>query len=96
MNVRQWDTAIATVTADRLLAQSTKLITYPIGETAPPPATPLGPTKMEIEGVMRDTSGWSYEEKEEALLTGKMPKSRVVGGELGSDPRRIGATVRMQ
>lgn len=75
MNVRQWDNAIATVTADRMLAQSTKLIPYKAGEEPPPPSKPLGPIKMEVDGIMRDTSTWTFEQKEEALRTGKLPES---------------------
>lgn len=78
-NARLWQDAIATVDANRALKIAQRMIVYPVGELPPPPLKPLGPITMEIEGVMRDTSDWSHDEKEEAMRTGKLPKSRVDG-----------------
>jgi hypothetical protein len=72
-NARQWDSALASIAATRGMQ---KMVIYKVGEKPPPPLKPLGPIKMEIEGIMRDTSDWTYDEKEEAMTTGKMPKSR--------------------
>lgn len=79
-NARLWQDAIGYVDASRALAQAQRITPYRIGESAPPPATPLGPTRLEVEGLMRDTSDWSHDEKEEAIRTGKMPQARRVGG----------------
>ena len=87
-NARAWDEAIAKVTADREMAKLGKLVSYPIGTLPAPPLEPLGPTKLEIGGVMTDISHLSHDEKEEVLKTGKLPPS---------EPNRINApTPRLQ
>ena len=77
-NARLWQEAIATVETNRALAAATRMVTYKMGEGPPPPAKPLGPIRLEVGGIMRDTSDWSHEEKEFALRTGKMPPTRQV------------------
>ena len=72
-NARQWDNAIAQVTADRALALAQKMTVYKIGETPPPPLEALGPTKIEINGVPTDVSHLTLADKEVVLKTGKMP-----------------------
>jgi hypothetical protein len=73
-NARQWDQAIAKVTADREIVASTRLLTYPIGAEPPPPATPLGPIKLEVGGIVRDVSHLTFAQKEEVMRSGKMPE----------------------
>jgi len=75
-NAASWDSALGSLEAARSLK---RMVVYPVGTLPPPPLKPLGPIKMEIEGIMRDTSSWSYEEKMEAMTTGKMPASRQIG-----------------
>lgn len=79
-NARQWDNAIATVTANREIAAAARVTVYPIGTTPPPPSVPLGPIKVEVGGIMRDVSHLTYADKEEVLRTGKMP---------GEDPAKL-------
>lgn len=50
-NARQWDEAIATVTASQELAKLGKLTPYRIGGKPPEGTEPLGPTKIEVDGV---------------------------------------------
>lgn len=76
-NARTWQDAIATYEANQAMK---RMVVYPVGEMPPAPLKPLGPIRMEIEGIMHNTSDWSYEEKEEAHRTGKMPKSRTPEG----------------
>lgn len=73
INARQWDYAIATVTADRELAKLSRVVVYPIGGKPPPPAQPLGPIKLEVGGAVRDVSRMTFEQKEEVMRTGRMP-----------------------
>lgn len=89
VNARLWQEAIAHVETQRALAAERRLVSYPIGEKPKPPMEPLGPTKMEIAGMMVDTSEWSYAEKDEAMKTGKMPKSRQVSSRL-DEIRKLG------
>ena len=77
-NARLWQEAIATVETNRALAAATRMVPYKIGEGPPPPAKPLGPIRLEVGGIMRDTSDWSHEEKEFAMRTGKLPPTRQV------------------
>lgn len=64
------------------------IVAYAVGQTPPEGYEPLGPIKMEIEGIMRDTSDWTPAEKDEAMKFGRMPASRTIG----ADPKRIGIT----
>lgn len=82
-NARQWDEAIAYITSSREMRKLQPVKIVKIGEPIRPPDQPLGPIRLEVGGIMRDTSDWSHEEKEEAIRTGKMPKSRRPGGALG-------------
>ena len=90
-NARQWDEAIAYVTASQELRKLENLQVVKIGEQPKPPAVPLGPTKLNIGGFDRDLTGWSHEEKEEAITTGKVPKS-VLDRETGG----LGLPLRIQ
>lgn len=73
-NARAWDAAIASITSSRELAKIARIVTYPIGELPPPGFEPLGPTKIEVDGVPRDVTSLSFAAKEEILKTGKMPE----------------------
>lgn len=64
------------------------IMAYAVGQTPPEGYEPLGPIKMEIEGIMRDTSDWTPAEKDEAMKFGRMPASRTIG----ANPKRIGIT----
>lgn len=83
MNTRQWDYAIATVTASQELRKLERVVVYKIGEQPPPPAVPLGPIKLEVGGVVRDVSHLTFEQKEEVMRTGRMPdEAPAVGARL--------------
>ena len=73
-NARAWDEAIASVTASQELAKLGKLTTYRIGEKPPEGTEPLGPTKIEIKGILTDVSDLSHAEKEEIMRTGERTK----------------------
>lgn len=53
--------------------RGTGLIPYRMGESPPEGTVPLGPVKIEVDGRIRDVSHLTHAEKEEILLTGKMP-----------------------
>lgn len=52
------------------------LISYRIGELPPDGYEPLGPTKLELDGRVRDVSHLTLAEKETAIRTGHMPADR--------------------
>ena len=87
----KWDNAKRMVDASKLARANERIISYKIGEQPPPPAKPLGPIKLEVDGIMRDTSDWTFEEKEEALRTGKMPKSKQIAAPESNPTRAIPA-----
>lgn len=72
-NARAWDSAIARVTADQELAKIGRTVSYPIGTLPPPPLEPLGPIKIEINGVPTNVEHLTYAEKMEAIRTGQLP-----------------------
>lgn len=85
VNARQWDTAIASLTASRELAKLERLVPYKIGTLPEPPAEPLGPIKVDFGQGMIDMSGMTFAEKEEVLRN----KGRPADAEkIAADPTR--------
>lgn len=80
IEVAKWTEAQAGMARVLATRQRPALVSYPIGTLPPPPLEELGPTKLEIGGMVMDVSDWTLKEKTEAMATGKIPESRKVAG----------------
>lgn len=88
IEARKWDEANQLLLAGRERRAKERLVSYPIGTLPPPPLEPLGPIKLDIDGVPTDVSAWSNDQKNEAIRTGKIPDS-VTSRIEGPDARAV-------
>lgn len=93
INVPQWVSQVKMLDSilKRVRSGPDGLIVYRMGELPPPGTEPLGPIKIEINGIPTDVSHLTFAEKEIAMKTGRLPTPDAIGA-----PDRPAIEARLQ